>query len=131
MPPLPPPPPPPPRPLTTCAETGIAVVVLGQMQQQWLDKFSYINLSEWRRCDRLAGHVVWVYVGDWVARVGSEAEDYALRRRNLYDDYHYWPKKGGTLSRKAPLSFHDVYEKHKKRMELERWVGGRGENNTQ
>ena len=66
------------------------------------------------------GKLNWVYVADWAPRVGAEVEDYALRRRCLYDAYYYWPKKGGTVSRKAPLSFHDYYERRMKRAQAEK-----------
>jgi len=46
-----------PLPTHTEGET----VVLGEQQQQWLDTFSYIFLSELQRADTLCGKLVWVW----------------------------------------------------------------------
>ena len=62
-----------------------SVKELGEYQIEWLNKYSQINLREWR-CENVNNVSEWFYVGKSININNHE------RRENLkMNPYYYWP----------------------------------------
>jgi len=78
-------------------ELCISPVALGSMQLEWIDRFDFIQLDEWRYWCKIyittrTQWTGWVYVGEWSREGTTTRKQYEQRARRLNRDFYcYWP----------------------------------------